>query len=277
MTDKSSDEQGLSGRARAADAAARAGAAVAAEAFRTDIAVEAKTNATDFVTEADRDAQAAVVTALRERGFEGPVVGEEEADEVVDAVPETGPAWVVDPIDGTNNFVRGVPVWTTSVAAVVDGAAVAGASAAPMLEDVFVADGTAAWLNDQPMAVSERTDPAEFAVAPTLWWGHDRRAEFAAACREIVERFDDLRRFGTVQYSLAAVAMGALEGAITNVRGAPWDTVAGAHLVERAGGTVTDIHGEPWRHDAQGLVASNGEAHDEVLAAARAIEAERPD
>jgi myo-inositol-1(or 4)-monophosphatase len=273
----SSDDEGLSERAGTADAAARAGAAVAAGAFRTDIAVESKTNATDFVTEADRNAQLAVVEAIRERGYDGPVVGEEEADGVVEAVPETGPAWVVDPIDGTNNFVRGLPVWTTSVAAVVDGAAVAGASAVPLLDDFFVADESTAMLNGRALAVSERTDPAEFAVAPTLWWGHDRRAEFAAAAREIVERFDDLRRFGTVQYSLAAVAMGALEGAITNVRGSPWDTVAGAHLVERAGGTVTDIHGEPWRHDAQGLVASNGEAHDEVLAAARAIEAERPD
>jgi len=59
---------------------------------------------------------------------------------------------------------------------------------------------------------------------------------------------------------------------ITNVRCNPWDTVAGVHLVRAAGGTVTDLEGNRWRHDSRGLVASNGALHDEVLAAAREID-----
>jgi myo-inositol-1(or 4)-monophosphatase len=68
------------------------------------------------------------------------------------------------------------------------------------------------------------------------------------------------------------VAAGSLEATITNVDPNPWDTVAGVHLVRQAGGRVTDLAGDRWRHDSRGLVASNGRAHDEVLAAARAID-----
>jgi myo-inositol-1(or 4)-monophosphatase len=74
-----------------------------------------------------------------------------------------------------------------------------------------------------------------------------------------------------MQTALAFVASGELDAAITTRRPSPWDSIAGAHLIERAGGTVTDLDGEPWRHDGRGLVASNGAAHGEVLAAARAI------
>ncbi|MFD1599073.1 inositol monophosphatase family protein, partial [Halobellus rarus] len=106
-------------RAALARRAAEAGAAVAAERFRTDVDVERKTGKVDVVTQADRDAQAAVVDVIRERRPNDAVVGEEE-DELKE-IPEAGPAWVIDPIDGTNNYVRGIRVWGTAVAAVRDG------------------------------------------------------------------------------------------------------------------------------------------------------------
>jgi len=77
---------------------------------------------------------------------------------------------------------------------------------------------------------------------------------------------------GCAQAVLSMVASGALDGVITNVQANPWDSVAGVHLIREAGGTVTDIHGDPWRHDSTGIVASNGLIHDEVLAATRAID-----
>ncbi len=81
-----------------------------------------------------------------------------------------------------------------------------------------------------------------------------------------------MRRFGCAQIVLGMVASGALDGTVTNIVPNPWDTVAGVFMVRQAGGTVTDIHGEPWTTGSRGLVASNGEAHDEVLAAARDAE-----
>ena len=253
--------------------AAEAGAELAAESFREEIEVETKAHKTDVVTQADRDAQRQVVDAIR-AAFPGePVIGEEDA--TPDSVPDEGPAWIVDPIDGTANFVRGIPMWTTSVAATMDGEAVAGATVCPASDDTFVLESGAARLNGEPLSVSDRTDPEAFVVVPTIWWDLDRRTEYAAVCRGIVERFGDMRRFGSAQFELALCASGAVEGVVTNVETHPWDTVVGVGLIEAAGGTVTDIHGDPWRHDSRGLVASNGTAHDAVLDAARTAERDR--
>ncbi len=260
-------------RADCALRAAEAGAELAAASFREDVAVETKADKTDVVTQADRDAQRRVAETIREEYPDDPIIGEE--DSAPDSVPDEGPAWIVDPIDGTTNFVRGVPMWTTSVAATVDGEPVAGATVCPASNDTFVLESGAAFLNGRSLSVSDRTDPETFVVVPTVWWGSDRREEYAAACRGIVERFGDMRRFGSAQFELGLCASGAVEGVVTNVETHPWDTVVGVGLVEAADGTVTDIHGNPWRHDSRGLVASNGTAHDAVLDAAREAEPDR--
>jgi myo-inositol-1(or 4)-monophosphatase len=257
-------------RADLALRAAREGSKIAAEGFRGGLDVETKDGKTDVVTEADRATQRRVIEVIREEYPDDAMVGEEE-DELKD-VPESGDAWVIDPIDGTNNFVRDVPIWTTSVAAVRDGEPVAAANVCPALGDTYSSGPNGAFLNGEPMTVSERTDPETFAVCPTIWWGFDRREEYAAMLRGVVSRFGDLRRFGCAQVTLGMVASGSMEGAITNVEANPWDSVAGVHLVRQAGGTVTDIHGEPWAAGCRGLVASNGTAHDVVLAAAREAE-----
>jgi myo-inositol-1(or 4)-monophosphatase len=260
----------MSERATCARRAAEGGGAVALEHFREGLEVETKGAKTDVVTAADRAAQREVVATIRESYPEEPVVGEE--DEEGSTLPDDGPAWIVDPIDGTNNYVRGIRQWTTSVAATVDGEAVGGATVCPALGDTYVFDGATATRNGEPLSVSDRTDPEEFTLVPTIWWDFDRRAEYAAACRGIVERFGDMRRFGVAQLELGLCAAGAVDAVLTNVRANPWDTVVGAALVEAAGGVVTDVNGDQWRYDSRGLVASNGQAHDVVLAAAREAE-----
>ncbi|WP_224335129.1 inositol monophosphatase family protein [Haloprofundus halobius] len=273
-------------RAAVAVRAAEAGAAVAFDRFRRGIDVQTKDGKTDVVTQADRDAQARVADVIADAFPEDALVGEESvaprateeasgrgrADDALKSVPDDGDAWVVDPIDGTNNYVRNIRVWATAVAAVRDGDPVAAASALPALGDTYVADADAVYRNGHEVTVSAETDPEKSTVVPTVWWDFDHRDEYAAATREIVERFGDMRRVGCAQAVLAMVADGSLEGAITNIVTNPWDTVAGVYMVRRAGGTVTDLEGDRWRHDSKGLVASNGAVHDEVLAAARGIE-----
>jgi myo-inositol-1(or 4)-monophosphatase len=268
-TDTSEDD--AAARAHVAEQAARVGSAVAAGSFRRGVAVETKTEKTDVVTQADRDAQARVIDCIHSTYEANAIVGE-EADELK-SVPEEGPVWVIDPIDGTNNFVRGLQVWCTAVAAVRDGEPVAAAVVAPELGDVYVADDETATLNGEPIGVSDRADPERCSVVPTMWWGRDRRDEYAAACRAVVDRFGDLRRLGSAQAQLAMLAAGTIDGVVTNVDANPWDTVAGVHLIRLAGGRVTDVHGDRWRHDSHGLVASNGAIHRELLAAAAEIEA----
>jgi myo-inositol-1(or 4)-monophosphatase len=257
-------------RAALAVEAAEAGAAVAAQRFRTGIDVEVKGGKTDVVTEADRLAQRRVIEAIRGEFPDDAVVGEEEDERKT--VPEDGAAWVIDPIDGTNNFVRDGRVWATSVAAVVDGEAVAAANVLPAMGDTYAVGPDGVTRNGDPVAVSDAADPEVFAVSPTVWWPRDRRDEYAAVVREVVERFGDVRRYGCAQATLSMVADGGLEAAVTNLRANPWDTVAGVEMVRAAGGVVTDVYGDRWRHDSTGLVASNGEAHGELLEAVRVAE-----
>jgi myo-inositol-1(or 4)-monophosphatase len=262
-------------RARVALAAARAGGEHALAAFRGTLDVETKSNKTDVVTRIDRESQARVIETIRETFPEEPVVGEEPAEGVETELPAEGPAWVVDPIDGTNNYVRGLRLWATSVAAVIDGEPVAAANVLPALGDSYRLGPGGVTRNGEPVGASDRSDPETFRAVPLMYWERDRRAEYATVTRELVERFDDLVRYGSAQAALSFVADGGVEVALTNVDANPWDTVAGVGMVRAAGGTVTTLEGERWRFDDRGLVASNGRAHEEALAAARAADAAR--
>ena len=258
-------------RAAVAERAARAGAAVANDHFRSGIAVETK-GEDDVVTEADRAAQRTVIEEIRESYPDDAIVGEEEDERKT--VPEAGAAWVIDPIDGTHNYVRDVRVWATAVAAVVDGEPVATAIVAPALGDTYTADADGAYRDGEPISVSDASEPRAATVDPTIWWDYDARDEYARACEAIVTRFGDMRRLGAAQVVLPTVAAGGLEGTITNVAANPWDTVAGVFAIRQAGGRVTDLDGNRWRHDSKGLVASNGTLHEELLAAANEIESD---
>jgi myo-inositol-1(or 4)-monophosphatase len=195
--------------------------------------------------------------------------GDVSVPTTADSVPESGPGWIVDPVDGTSNFVRGMRTWTTSVAAVVDGQAVGSATVLPSVEDVYVAGPDSVTRNDEPIEVSDREDPGTFAVTVVGGWDSTDRSVFANLADAVVERFGDMRRIGSFQATLGHVAAGGLEAAVAPAPTLPWDTVAGVHMIRQAGGTVTDVHGDPWTPAADGLVASNGRAHDALLAAAR--------
>ncbi|MFW5965649.1 MAG: inositol monophosphatase family protein [Halodesulfurarchaeum sp.] len=255
--------------------AATTGGESAADLFRTDLEVGTKSGKTDYVTRADRRAQTRVIEVIREVDPDAAIVAEE--GDRRKTVPPDGPAWIIDPIDGTNNYVRGIRQWVTSVAAVVDGEAVAAANAAPALNDLYAGGPEQIERNDERVSVSERTDPERCTITPTIWWEQDRRDEYAAAASAIVRRFGDLYRPKSAQLALSLIAAGSIEGAFTNRRVNPWDSIAGAFLVRQAGGTVTDIDGNPWRYDSRGLVASNGAVHDAVLAAAQTVESVRSD
>jgi myo-inositol-1(or 4)-monophosphatase len=247
---------------------------VARERFREPLEVETKSGPLDVVTAADRDAQRQVVATVCQEFPGTTVVCEEEGSlPGVDvdrqrSVPDGGTAWVVDPIDGTANYVRGTRFWTTSVAAVRDGEPVGVATYLPALEDIYTAGPESVSLNDEPMSVSDRTDPSLFAVA-MIGWLRESVAP-VELFRGVTREFGDSRRLGSMQGALALVAAGSLEGAVTPTTPHPWDTIAGVHLVRRAGGTATDIYGDRWHPDATGLVVSNGAAHDRLVAVARA-------
>jgi myo-inositol-1(or 4)-monophosphatase len=276
-------------RAALAERAVRAGGAVARDVFRGELDIQTKADKNDLVTDADREAQRQVVHTIVQEFPEEPFLCEEtlespggdvpddptqrqRAGEAVESVPETGPCWVVDPIDGTANFARGLRLWGTSIAAVSNGETVAAATYLPSLQDIYTAGPDSANRNGESLATSDRADPETFAVGLVARWETDRSEQFGALAREVTESFGDSRRFGSFQATLAMVASGELDAAVTTEPITAWDTMAGVELVRAAGGTVTDPDGSSWSEETDGLVASNGQSHDGVVDAVRAVD-----
>jgi myo-inositol-1(or 4)-monophosphatase len=246
--------------------AARAGAALAADLFRTSLDVETKASATDYVTEADTGAQRRIVERIAESYPDDAVIGEEGDGRTRLRDGET--AWVIDPIDGTTNYVRGLPFWATSVAAVVDGETVAAANCLPAMDTEYRAGAGVTTRDGEATEVSDATALAASVVAPTLRYERDR-GEYERLLGTLSSAVGDVRRLGSAQTTLSLVADGRLDAAVGVGRPHPWDTVAGIHLIRRAGGTVTDLAGDPWTPRSEGLVAAGGGIHDDLLALLR--------
>jgi histidinol-phosphatase len=219
--------------------------------FRSrDLHVETKPDLTP-VTDADR----AVERALRERIAaerlgEG-VFGEEEGEEAGDV------RWILDPIDGTRNFLRGVPVWATLIALERDGVVACGVVSAPALgRRWWAARGEGAWRDGERMAVSRVRELPSASVACT----------HAADLAQLEPVVWHARGYGDFWQHML-VAEGAVDVAV-DARLQVWDYAAVALIVEEAGGRATTVGGDQPRRDEQ-LVTSNGLLHAEVLARLR--------
>ena len=201
-----------------------------------------KTSAADLVTEYD----VAVENFLREKLLallpEAVFFGEEEADP---AHPEQGWAFIVDPIDGTTNFVRDLRQSAISVALAEDGAVEYAAVYDPYKREMFSArKGEGAFLNGKPIHVSEKPlSEGIFSMGTALY----RRELFAPTMRlteQLFARSCDFRRMGAAALDLCAVACGRVE-AFFEYSLCPWDYAAGSLLITEAGGTASTLEGEP--------------------------------
>src|ERR1700691_5531664 len=175
--------------------------------------------------------------------------------------------WIVDPLDGTTNFLHGIPHFAISVALERDGAIIAGLVYNPANEELFVAEhGKGAFLNDQRLRVAARTNLAEAIVAcgmPHYGRGGDlvlARHEIAAA----QQHFAGLRRYGAATLDLAWIASGRLD-AYWERDLSPWDLAAGMILVREAGGFVSDCDGKDAVLTKGQVVAGNDTMHRELL------------
>lgn len=222
----------------------------------------------DYVTEVDRESEHAI-SAFLTSSTGLPVVGEEHGGAAAERY------WVVDPLDGTTNFVHGFPAVGVSVALVEGGRPVAGAVHAPFLGETWsAARGEGAWVSrdggePERLAVSDR--PVGQAVVGT-GFPFRRKEEllerYLQAFRAGLERFEDLRRPGAAALDLAWVAAGVFDG-FFELGLATWDVAAGGLLIEEAGGVVSDwAGGEGWL--GGDILAGSPEVHAELLALARA-------
>ncbi|HEX2030749.1 MAG TPA: inositol monophosphatase family protein [Actinomycetota bacterium] len=242
--------------------AARAAAAGGRIVRDTEVTgVELKGRA-DYVTSVDRAAERAIRGLLEREAPDVPVVGEEEGGRAADRY------WVVDPIDGTVNFIHRFPAVGVSVALVEGGRPVAGAVHAPFLAQTWTAArGAGAEKGGKPLRVSG-AEPRNAVVGTGFpFRSKHRLEEYLAVMVPALRRFEDLRRPGAVALDLAWVAEGVFDG-FFELGLSAWDVAAGALLIEEAGGVVTDWSGGEG-YLAGDILAGPPEVHAELLALAR--------
>ena len=228
--------------------------------FRRRIGFEYKGDV-DLVTEADRGSEAFITDRIRSRWPRHDLIGEEGAR------VETGSdyRWYVDPLDGTTNFAHGFPVFCVSIALDHRGHRVAGVVYDPTRDELFAAEkGSGAWLNQRRVKVSTVANMAE-CLCGTGFPSHKRHKNpNIQFYHQITLRTHGIRRAGSAALDLCYVACGCLD-AFWEFNLNPWDTAAGALLVEEAGGKITDITGGPWRLDSRETLATNALVHADFV------------
>jgi myo-inositol-1(or 4)-monophosphatase len=222
--------------------AAQAAARLVLDRRGDDLATEAKTSGSDLVTAVDRAAEAQIVETLLGHRPDDGLLGEEGASR-----PGTsGVRWIIDPIDGTTNFVLGHPGYSVSIAAEVDGTVVAGAVADPVHGDLYEAViGGGARCNGRPMRVRV-TDRLERAVVATGFsYLPHRRHDQAQVLTTVLPEIADIRRMGSAALDLCSVGVGRVD-AYYELGLNEWDLAAGALIAAEAGAairrrTITEI------------------------------------
>ena len=203
--------------------------------------ITTKSTATDLVTVLDRAAEEAIVAGLAEVRPADAILGEEGTHR--DGT--SGVSWFVDPIDGTTNFVYGIPQWATSVAAGDASGTIAGAVYVPAMGELFAAGrGRGATLNDEPIACSGATDVSLALVATGFGYRADDRRRQAAVVEHLIGSVRDIRRIGSAAIDLCYAACGRFD-AYYEAGLNPWDVAAGELIAREAGCRSGDFEGGP--------------------------------
>lgn len=211
----------------------------------------------DLVSEADREVEELIRTRLGvafpddallgEEGGDGSDDGEDDDLDLLDDEDEDGepkkPApgqWIIDPIDGTANFLRGMPYWSVALAYLVDGKTTIGVTYDPVHDDLFWARrGAGAYRNERPMRVTDCEDPKEAVIGSTFTFKM-KIEDYSTLLDKLLKANADHRRMGSTALMMCHVADGRLDGCATMYCNS-WDVIGGLLLVEEAGGVASEF------------------------------------
>lgn len=228
-----------------------------------------KYSAQDLVTEVDKGAEAMirnlVMTHFPHHSFlgeEGVQPGPEASAKALHEMQDEEYLWIVDPVDGTTNFVHGFPFFSVSIALAHKGEVIVGVVYDPMRDELFVAEkGKGAYVHGQRMAVSEEAALRESLVATGFPADPTMAKLNMATLQAIAPQARNIRSGGSAALHMAYVAAGRLSGFWEFGLNA-WDLAAGSLLIAESGGVVTDMSGEPYHLGVRHVAASNGRMHD---------------
>jgi myo-inositol-1(or 4)-monophosphatase len=219
---------------------------------------------TDLVSEMDHQAQELIASTLGKSFPTYGLVGEEGDEQPA----SDGPRWLVDPIDGTVNYIRGYPLFAVSIALERDAEIALGVVYNPILDELFIGEkDKGATLNGRSICVSTTASLSQSVLAsgfPYDVWTTDQ-ADNSREWRLVLKRALSLRCDACASLDLCHLAMGRIDG-YWELELGPWDMAAGALIVQEAGGAVTQMTGDPFDPYAGNMLASNGYLHADMLA-----------
>ncbi|MCZ6671030.1 MAG: inositol monophosphatase family protein [Acidobacteria bacterium] len=250
-------------RKESAIRAARLGGEILLDKFREGPRTIVRKGSRDYVTDADRESQKVIVEFLRKR-HPGDAICAEESLKIGN---QDGLLWVIDPLDGTTNFIHGYPCFSVSVAILQGSRILAGAIYDPTRGEMFDAElGAGSRLNGKPIRASTRTDlPEALLVTGFPFRNPDGLDEFLLDFTGLFRACSGIRRDGSAALNLCYIASGRLDGFWE--RGLSlWDIAAGTLLVQEAGGKVSDLRGTNTHLDTGEILAANPEIHRRMLA-----------
>lgn len=240
--------------------AAAEGAAIVRSGFGSHRTIEQK-GRLDPVTEIDRASEAAIVTILSAHRPEDGLLGEEGASR-----DSTGRRWIIDPLDGTVNFIHGIPHVGVSVALWDGDLPLVGVVVDVIREEVFAARrGHGATCNGEPIRVSDVVEMHRSVIVTGFPYDHDKyAAEYTRAVGAVLAEVNGIRRLGSAALDLCWVACGRFDGYWEYSIG-PWDVAAGIVIASEAGATVTDVRGRPPVSALRHVLAATPALHPPLL------------
>jgi myo-inositol-1(or 4)-monophosphatase len=217
----------------------------------------------DFVTEVDKLAEAAIVDMLRETYPEHSILAEETGLSGPEAAEFQ---WIIDPLDGTTNFIHGFPQYAVSIALAHRGVLTHAVIYDTSRNELFTASkGSGAYLNEKRIRVSKRAKLDEALIGTGFPYRSFRHIDaYLAVFRELAQKTAGMRRPGAASLDLAYIATGRLDG-FWEFGLSPWDMAAGALLITEAGGLVGDLTGEPNYLTTGNIIAGNPKVFAQLL------------
>jgi myo-inositol-1(or 4)-monophosphatase len=218
----------------------------------------------DFVSTADTDAERTLVAELKKaRPAYGFLL--EEGNEIESTDPN-GQRWIIDPLDGTTNYLHGIPHWAISIGLEEKGEVIAGMIYDPIRDDLYWGErGRGSYLNDKRLRVSGRRNMIDALFATGApFAGHGEHELFLNQMRSVMAATSGVRRMGAASLDLAYVASGRFEG-FWESHLHPWDIAAGSLIVKEAGGYITDFRGRDKSMENGEVVCGNDRLHHRLL------------
>ncbi|MDY0011423.1 MAG: inositol monophosphatase family protein [Rhodocyclaceae bacterium] len=252
-------------------AARRAGTIINRASTELDLLKVHSKSPNDFVTEVDRAAEAAIIEVLKEAFPEHGILAEESGETGGD---DCEYQWIIDPLDGTTNFIHGFPQYAISIAQARRGVVEQAVIYDPNRNELFTASkGRGAFLNDRRIRVSKRVKLMESLIGTGFPFRQvDNVDAYMAMFRELTQKTAGIRRPGAASLDLAYVACGRLDG-FWEMGLSPWDMAAGVLMISEAGGLVSDLAGESDYLASGNVVAGTPKVFGQLLPI---IQAHRP-